>query len=387
VIRVLVVTDDFPPPWTGGGTTVAATHAELLRAVGCETAILTTRKPSTPRVLGYAVFPEIVPPTVWRNSTPNQLAQLVDQDDSTIRRAIDIHRPDVILLLHMWGVAASSISKLGAIGVPLVPRFGDEWLRLHYCNPCGNQKHGRLDTDRSPLRFQRCIANSQLLAERVDPFVDGANVIVLRNPVDRFRFPFQPANRPIKRMLFVGRLVPHKGVHILLEAMVKMKEKFGTATPILIIVGLVPDPSYLVRLRDYTRNHDLDASVIWQLDVPHSGISSFLANADLVLFPSQPRGSRRTVEGCPNSILEAWATGVPVIASADEHGDLINHGENGLLACPNNPESWLAQIERLSRDRSIREGIISRAYKTVVRNHDFLRYAHRLVAELHQARS
>lgn len=61
-------------------------------------------------------------------------------------------------------------------------------------------------------------------------------------------------------------------------------------------------------------------------------------------------------EGCPYTLLEAWAAGTPVVASAvGGLGEMIRHGENGWLLPPDAmPGEWERALGTLLRDRSLR---------------------------------
>ena len=86
----------------------------------------------------------------------------------------------------------------------------------------------------------------------------------------------------------------------------------------------------------------------WRDDVP-----ALLAAADILVCPSRH-------EPLGNVVIEAWAAGVPVVATAsDGPAGLIDDGESGLLVpLPGRPgggaAGLAAAIERLCRDPALR---------------------------------
>jgi glycosyltransferase involved in cell wall biosynthesis len=142
--------------------------------------------------------------------------------------------------------------------------------------------------------------------------------------------------------LALGRLHPNKGFALLLEALAKTPEVR------LVIAGDGPLRRALERL---AQNLDIAGRVQflgWRDDVP-----ALLARADFLVCPSlhEPLG---------NVVIEAWAAGLPVIATAsDGPAGLIEDGVSGLLVpLPGRPgggpAALAAAIERLCRSPELR---------------------------------
>lgn len=109
-------------------------------------------------------------------------------------------------------------------------------------------------------------------------------------------------------------------------------------------------------------------------DVPQKGADVLRACKGLPVrfFTHYPQGEAialmRTVavaampsrwEGCPYALLEAWAAGTPVVASAvGGLKELIRHGENGWLLPPDaTPGEWERKLGNVLRDPSLRERV------------------------------
>jgi len=131
-------------------------------------------------------------------------------------------------------------------------------------------------------------------------------------------------------LLFVGRLVKEKDLDdlVAVDRILKQSEKKFK----LVLVGDGPMRQELEeKLPDayftgYLHNEDL---------------SKWFASSDIFVFPS-------TTETFGNVILEAYASGLPVV-SVDKGGvaDLIKHGETGYIARSNNPADFAKYVQRI----------------------------------------
>jgi glycosyltransferase involved in cell wall biosynthesis len=135
---------------------------------------------------------------------------------------------------------------------------------------------------------------------------------------------------------YMGQIAPHKGVQILFEAVQKLP---GAALDVKAYGDVSRFPGYARCLcRMARRDSRLSlAGVYGQTEV-----SRVLQGLDVVVVPSV------WYENSPNTILEAFAHHVPVIAS-DLGGmaELVRDGENGLLFAPGDTDSLACRLRRL----------------------------------------
>ena len=123
-----------------------------------------------------------------------------------------------------------------------------------------------------------------------------------------------------KRILFVGRLDPVKGVHYLLRAMQIVCKVLPDAK--LILVGDGEDRENLEYL---TNSLGIRESVNFAGRIPHEKIPDYLDQADIFVLPSLS-------EGLPIVILEAMACGLPIVATrVGGIPDIIEEDVNGYL--------------------------------------------------------
>lgn len=155
--------------------------------------------------------------------------------------------------------------------------------------------------------------------------------------------------------LYIGRLSREKGVHLLLEAFHALPEKT------LTIVGTGPLEQ---ELRDMAGDN-----VHFQGEQARSSVARLLRSSRALVFPSL------CYEGLPNTIIESYAAGTPVIACDNENiSKLVDHDSNGLLFSSGQVESLIQAIQDF--DKSPCEEFEKRARDTYLE-----KYTHKINLE------
>jgi glycosyltransferase involved in cell wall biosynthesis len=167
------------------------------------------------------------------------------------------------------------------------------------------------------------------------------------------------------RLLFAGTWIDHKGVYYLCEGFASVAKRFPNAT--LTIVGCGADTqtvknSFAVEVRDRVQVLPF---------VPRSEMANFYANHDVFVFPS-------LMEGLPIVLLEAMATGMPVVTT-ETCGmmDMVEDEYSGLLVKPADSEAFAAAIERVMTSAELRRKLGHNAQETM-RRHTWERAAEQL---------
>ena len=172
------------------------------------------------------------------------------------------------------------------------------------------------------------------------------------------------AERTGRDLLFVGRLEERKGVHFLLDAMALLKARGSDVR--LKIVGNGPQKEALQR---QTAALSLEAVVTFAGTKDEAGVAEALRHADLLVVPSLS-------EGLPVVIMEAMASGVPVVASAvDGNPELVRDGETGRLVPPCDSRALADGIERLIEDLGLLQSMGEVGRQLVATEYDARRNA------------
>ena len=156
----------------------------------------------------------------------------------------------------------------------------------------------------------------------------------------------------IRVVTFSGRFVRRKGIKILLEAWKTVMDKFTDAQ--LILLG---DGPLLPKMKRTTEDLGMNSLVNFRGHV-HS-VTDFLHITDIFVLPSLQ-------EGMPNSLLEAMACGLPVIASRiGGVVDVIEDGKNGILFEPGDVSGLAYAMIRLLNDNELRKTLGVEARKRI----------------------
>ncbi|MEP6501841.1 MAG: glycosyltransferase [Betaproteobacteria bacterium] len=144
-------------------------------------------------------------------------------------------------------------------------------------------------------------------------------------------------------VLFVGHLVPVKALDVLVRAWGLLLRDWPDTVPVrLVLVGEGAERDALMRLAEQAGVAD---RVTFLGARPQPVVADWIAAADLLCLPSH-------AEGSPNVVVEALASGIPVVASrVGGIPDLVDDGVNGLLVEPGRPDALAAALgAALSRD-------------------------------------
>src|SRR5690606_1857236 len=146
-----------------------------------------------------------------------------------------------------------------------------------------------------------------------------------------------PAGEPL--LLFVGNLIPRKGVDILLQAAARLAQ--NNIPFHLLIGGQGPERP---ALEAWAAALGLAGRVTFAGPIPHQQVYNWFAAADVVVVPS-----RREPFGIVP--LEAMGCGAVVVA-ADTGGlaENIRDGENGLLFSVEDEAALARQLQQLLAD-------------------------------------
>ncbi len=172
---------------------------------------------------------------------------------------------------------------------------------------------------------------------------------VIPNGIDPAPFD-QPRRIVPGRILVVGRLAAPKRPDVAIRALARVRTRYPDARLDVVAHGpLEAETSALVR--------ELGLQDVVRLLGKRNDVPDLLAQAQCFLLTSD-------YEGCPYSVLEAMAAGVPVVATrVGGLPELVVDGETGLLFEPGDPDAAAAALEQLleSPDRARLLGEAGRA--------------------------
>ncbi len=152
---------------------------------------------------------------------------------------------------------------------------------------------------------------------------------------------YAPAGEAL--LLFVGRLIPWKGVQYILQALTELPH-----TRVLI----AGDGPYRAHLTWLAETFGVAARVTFLGSIPRTELPRLYASVDLVI------GASFANETFGIALVEAQACGTPVVASAfGGFPEVVRPGETGLLVPPQHPSALAAGIRALLDDPARRSAM------------------------------
>lgn len=173
--------------------------------------------------------------------------------------------------------------------------------------------------------------------------------------VARFAFPERNYDHsgPLS-ILFCARLAPKKGVHIFLEALEMLRIQIDGRIP--FTVTIVGDGPLRYEVERFTKSSYWNKNVRFKGQVPYDSslFSQIYREADIYVLPSITAKNEK--EGIPTTIVEAMASGLPVVAS--RHAGIpsvISSGLDGFLVSEGDVSGVASALTELLENAKLRE--------------------------------
>lgn len=164
--------------------------------------------------------------------------------------------------------------------------------------------------------------------------------------LDKFQYIAPQESKEHINILSVGRLVEKKGHHILLQAYAKVREKYPNTSLTIIGEGYYKD--YLEKLAQQLK---LGNSFTLYNHIQYDQVADHMKKADLFVAASLT-GKDGDLEGIPNTLKEAMATGRPVISTYHAGiPELVTNKHNGILVQENNIDELAQALEYMLEKR------------------------------------
>jgi glycosyltransferase involved in cell wall biosynthesis len=194
--------------------------------------------------------------------------------------------------------------------------------------------------------------------EKIDCIYHGLSL-------DRYSRTSQNANRGLPIIISAGRFIDKKGFDILLESLHILKKrgiKFNS-----IIAG---DGKLTCEIKALTERLGLKDLVRFPGFVSEKNMIDLYRQGSLFVLPCRESADGNK-DGIPNVILEAMASGLPIIStSVGGIPEVVINGQNGFLIRPNNPVELADTIEKIINDKSLVQKMGAEGRKMVSQNFD-----------------
>ena len=181
----------------------------------------------------------------------------------------------------------------------------------------------------------RVVANSHAAADRLQiERVPARKIAVVPNGIDLQQYGSRGGRDVLRKVVMVANLRPQKGHDVLIDAMPTVLQRFPDAR-----VDLVGSGSELEALRARARAHGVLHAITF---LGHQDdVSACLSVNDIFVLPSRS-------EAFPNAVLEAMASGMPIVASrVGGIPELVEDGHTGFLVASGDAQALADRVCRL----------------------------------------
>jgi glycosyltransferase involved in cell wall biosynthesis len=224
-------------------------------------------------------------------------------------------------------------------------------LRSSEQHPCWLKGFYRFVEERYLRSVDGLIFNSENTRTVVEEMLGWKKShLVAYPPTDRFGDGF--SKREVKnrtgnsgelRLLFIGNLIPRKGLHTLLDAIRDVSFVFH-----LDVVGsLEVDPPYAQKMQQFAADPNFTSKVTFHGTLRDEPLVALLRSAHLLVVPS-------SFEGFGIVYLEGMAFGLPAVGTtAGGAVEIIEDGKTGFLIAPGDSETLADRLVLLAHDRAL----------------------------------
>lgn len=182
------------------------------------------------------------------------------------------------------------------------------------------------------------------------------NAGVIYGGVDLAKYPARSELRHDGSVLFLGRILPHKGIHFLVEGLPERNS--------LRVIGPVGDAGYLEHLKRLAGRK----RVSFLHGLSDGEVAAQLRQAAMLVHPTPTKedGGAGTNELLGLAVLEAMASNCPpIVSNAASLPELVEHEVCGLIVPPNDPNAIGRAVQRLSSDVGLWKRLAVQARKRV----------------------
>lgn len=392
-MRILLLSNLFPPYVEGGAEILANNVASGLKALGHEVLVLTSSfgLPKAGKEENIWRTLRIFPVAHFNTRRPvfQQLNQLYNYrrryhcraNARELQCVIAETKPDVLYIWEVTGIGVTSLMKaLKDVQQPIVFHLGSYWL-LYASKPETGQsrlnarclKQRLIGTVSAPETATMIAVSETVKQQYVDAGFDAERIEVIYNGIDprfldtpraaREEGPALARERPLQ-LLYVGRLRVEKGIAVILKAMELLVHEQGLLKngqfPVHLHIFGSGDKVYVDELRQFLQEKGLSPAVTFHGKVPQEELIGYYDRSDIMLVPSlwqEPFGL---------VIAEAMARELPVIASnLAGPSEILTHQLDGLLLPPGDEQALARAIRSLMERPEERARLGQAARETV----------------------
>jgi glycosyltransferase involved in cell wall biosynthesis len=379
-MHIVYLIHQFLPRHIGGAEIYTLGLARLARKAGHTVTVITYHESSMANSLGfgphYTAHEEIPVIEIHYNLSMSPHPARYEYDNvytaSVLQHVLKKLKPDLVHVMHAMKISASSLNVCGKLGIPFIVTLCDYWFICPrhtllkwdlslcegpshplYCLKCVQELHGFAQPPhflkdlpvlakrssfirKALLKAKRIIALSDFQKKmHVQNGLPAERIEVIRHGLDQFDN--EPAIDPYigpLRIGYIGSLVEHKGVHLLLQALAQIPHE----ELVCKIYGAQDDSAYVASLHEIAKK---DKRIEFMGAFPSAQLAHILSGLDILAAPFI------WYENEPLVIKAALSRGMPTICNnIGSLSEMIIHEKTGWLVADKKVETWAVAIQQ-----------------------------------------
>ncbi|MBX5326292.1 MAG: glycosyltransferase family 4 protein [Candidatus Bathyarchaeia archaeon] len=362
-MKICQITWEFPPRVVGGIASHVHDLSKALVRMGHEVYVVTLDFPGAPN------FEEVDGVKVYRAPSevghPHFLTWTLLFNHSIEKRVADVGVDFDVLHVHDWLTAPAGIAAKHFLRKPLVTTIHSTEYGRSTLHSVDSMTIDGLEWWATYEANKVIVTTWSMRHEVCGHFkVPWDKVWIIPNAVDAAKFQVDVDKGAVRQrygvgwgeklILYVGRLVPQKGVEYLIQAVPKISAKYPGAK--FVIVGEGWLRGHLEWLANQTGQR-------WRINftgfIPDSELVVLMRSADVLVVPSvyEPFGI---------VALEGMAAGVPVVASqVGGLAEVVEHDRTGVYVYMRNPDSIAWGVDRVLSNSGHAEWLVRNGLEAV----------------------
>lgn len=363
-IQVAMIIQDYFPR-LGGAEKQLSALAPLLKERGVELYILTRRYPGLGK---YELIDEVPVYRLPIFKTKTLTSLIFTLTAIPVIRRLE---PDIIHAHGLLSPTTTAVMAKRLLRIPVVSKslrggiLGD--LARLIKKPFGHRRFHMLQKQVDAF----VVISNEIKHELMESGISPERCFFIPNGVnlDKFQPATQDAKNQLRKQLLlpegplvisVGRLELEKRVDQLIQVWLEIRRQYSDAN--LLILGTGSQEENLKRMAA--------GNVLFRGAVDN--VAAYLKAADLFVLPS-------VAEGLSNALLEAIASGVPVVATATGGTtDIVRHKISGWLIHDYTPQNLVEGIQAFLNNESLRKDCALEGRRVVLENYSLPNTADKL---------
>jgi len=364
-MKILVISNYYPPYYIGGYELACFDTVEYLKACGHEVYVLTgnyinesSEFEKTYRKLKYINYKS---PSFWDKY------QVEIYNYGLTKKMIKKVSPDIVYLWSLRLVSLSPAMAVENLNIKKIFEIGDFWMKGYFSNTFFSRIKRSLKnilpfTIGSNVELSPTICVSNWVAKEMKNEYDTKQTYIIPNGTKIYNTSRKKLNKKIKYM-FCGRADYTKGIDIALKALGNLKDK-GISNFEFNIYG-DGDKNYLNKCKNIVNALNLKEEVNFY--GKKNNIKKYYKENDILLMPTRMKEPFGLV------IIEAMASGVVVIATnAYGPAEIIHNEKDGLLFKTNDIDDLTKSILKIHNNTHLYYKLRDEAFNKVFNNFNLL---------------